>query len=53
MSNLKCEHEEENVNLEIKKKELAGNMSEEEQLTLFADIISNYIIKVIIPQHEE
>jgi hypothetical protein len=53
MSNLKSKHEDENINLETKKKENQEILSEEEQLTLFADIISNYIVKVILQHHEE
>ena len=53
MSNLKSKHEDEHINLETKKKENQEILSEEEQLTLFADIISNYIIKEMLQHHEE
>jgi len=53
MSNLKSKHEDEHINLETKKKENQEILSEEEQLTLFADIISNYIIQEMLQHHEE
>jgi hypothetical protein len=53
MSNLKSTHDDENISLETEKKEKHGILSEEEQLTLFADIISNYIIKEMLQHHEE
>lgn len=53
MSNLKSKQENEQINLEKKKKENQEILSEEQQLILFADIISNYIIKEILQHHEE
>ena len=53
MSNKKKRTDELNELTEIKKTERFSNLSEDEQLLIYADIIANYIVNEILKNNEE